>query len=129
MPVRLVTHSSVVSRIWARSLFDSTAGGRHLPHPVMDAFAALVIARVRITGWPCSSFTGRGHATCCGLRDSDAEGIHRNVALRRALPPCARWSCAVRETQTNSEVNRMNRSVLFLSVGALLLASACAKQQ
>src|SRR6185295_3301477 len=48
MPVRLMTHSSVVSSIVARSSFDSTAGGRHLPHPVMDAFAALVIARERI---------------------------------------------------------------------------------
>ena len=37
MPVRVVIHSSVVSRNDARSAFESTDGGMHLPHPVMAA--------------------------------------------------------------------------------------------
>jgi hypothetical protein len=38
MPVRLVIHSSSVSRKVEMSSFDSTAGGMHLPQPVMVAF-------------------------------------------------------------------------------------------
>ena len=38
MPVRVVIHSSSVSMIVARSALDRTAGGMHLPQPVMAAY-------------------------------------------------------------------------------------------
>ena len=38
MPVRLTIHSSLVSRMALRSSLLSTAGGRHLPQPVMAAW-------------------------------------------------------------------------------------------
>src|SRR5690349_15040925 len=37
MPVREVIHSSDVSKSVARSVFESTAGGKHLPQPVIAA--------------------------------------------------------------------------------------------
>ena len=37
MPVRLVIHSSVVSMKLARPALSRTAGGMHLPQPVMAA--------------------------------------------------------------------------------------------
>jgi hypothetical protein len=37
IPVREMIQSSVVSRKVARSWFDNTAGGMHLPQPVMAA--------------------------------------------------------------------------------------------
>ncbi len=37
IPVRVSTHSSVVSRKLARSELVSTAGGRHFPQPVIAA--------------------------------------------------------------------------------------------
>ena len=41
MPVRLVIHSSLVSSMPARSWFERTAGGRHLPQPVMAAWVVM----------------------------------------------------------------------------------------
>ena len=38
MPVRCMIHSSVVSTNVARSALDNTAGGMHLPQPVMAAY-------------------------------------------------------------------------------------------
>ena len=38
MPVRVVIHSSVVSMKLARPALSSTAGGMHLPQPVMAAY-------------------------------------------------------------------------------------------
>src|SRR5690606_38420588 len=38
MPVRVVIHSSLVSVSFSRSWLDRTAGGRHLPQPVISAF-------------------------------------------------------------------------------------------
>ena len=47
MPVRVVIHSSVVSRNVARSALVRTAGGRPSPQPVMDAY--VMRARFRVT--------------------------------------------------------------------------------
>src|ERR1700742_987404 len=38
MPVRVVIHSAVVSMKLARPALSSTAGGMHLPQPVMAAY-------------------------------------------------------------------------------------------
>jgi len=59
MPVRLTIHSSSVSRNVDRSALDRTAGGMHLPQPVMAAWfmgdrPGLVMGR-GAAGWAAGS--------------------------------------------------------------------------
>ena len=68
MPVRMTIHSSLVSRKVARSALVRTAGGRHLPQPVMAAYVTGSILRGFIGGrhssslWHGSPPDGRGRA-------------------------------------------------------------------
>ena len=57
IPVRLVIHSSVVSMKLARPALSSTAGGMHLPQPVM---AACVMAGDDTTGPGAAGYTPAG---------------------------------------------------------------------
>src|SRR5262245_54327939 len=55
IPVRVVIHSSVVSMKLARPALSSTAGGMHLPQPVM---AACVMAGHHTPGPAGGGYTG-----------------------------------------------------------------------
>ena len=48
IPVRVVIHSSSVSRKVARSSFVKTAGGRHLPQPVMFAYVIKILGYMAV---------------------------------------------------------------------------------
>src|SRR5689334_2770887 len=58
MPVRLVIHSSLVSRKVAMSAFVRTAGGRHLPQPMIAAPLAVFVGM----GWEDTANSFRVHA-------------------------------------------------------------------
>src|ERR1044071_3063030 len=61
MPVRLVIHSSLVSMKLARPALSSTAGGMHLPQPVM---AAYVMAGDHTPGPGGGGYTGGARGKC-----------------------------------------------------------------
>jgi hypothetical protein len=84
MPVRVVIHSSDVSKSVARSVFESTAGGRHLPQPVIAAlltlppFSCLYRRRAGYQKAALELFTQlRAHHVLTRVREFGARGTDR----------------------------------------------------
>ena len=88
MPVRLVIQASSVSRKVARSALVSTAGGMHLPQPVMAAY----VMGVSPVPWFLSADCPKNHAGAApvgGVRVARC-GLFERAQRLPALAPSLR---------------------------------------